>query len=602
MKRPVASMRLFHVLVGVDATMTSQFLGMPAIRPFAASTKARGLKAPSEMLLPCTSRFQADDLDCIALMQQASSMAQINPQQLLAGSDRLVRLAKTWEGSWKHPMRHGWPQHRAMMPEMTVATASSEQEMLPVYRERAIVLPPPSPRLVKFPVDSLLGRRSAMLEQQELHAPSSAKVDVESASDTIIFVLWLTATMCFAALLLSVFKSRKRVVLDEDDPEHEMERGRPCWNVSCPLAGVLLCLVVFKMTLLQVAVQNDATNLQPIQNETLAGHTMTVYQYPITNPGLRAFMASVGVMLSLAVAFITLLNWRHADQVKVTLALLAKVMLRGATLSLMLAMALELAGQALLSDVGLSNRNSVSLGTFLVMLVVGFSEELAKLAAVACGSRLSVAALAVPDTGCSSICSAWCRALLADRRSLALAGLAAGFGFMTVENAGYLMASASMPPKFYQEKGEHGKDVPSAQDMDGGAVTFVTAITICVRVLLNIHPWLSGVSAIRAGNRAFGDGAPTVCSGLLDMIKAVWPSALIHCAYDFALVAGPGILGIFLPFVFWYGSRRHFSDSWPADDGAEAATRDPHDPAPAPTQPSASEPVHDAVGQPVGTS
>jgi len=114
-------------------------------------------------------------------------------------------------------------------------------------------------------------------------------------------------------------------------------------------------------------------------------------------------------------------------------------------------------------------------------------------------------------------------------------------------------------------------DNPEAPPIESGGSGY-TIVILIVRVLLNIHPWLTGLSALRIGRFAVKQGSTTACIGPYELVVAVMPAALIHALYDFLLLTVP-LLGVLAVPVLWYASRRYFMSTWeelkPADADAD---------------------------------
>merc|ERR1719410_281232 len=113
--------------------------------------------------------------------------------------------------------------------------------------------------------------------------------------------------------------------------------------------------------------------------------------------------------------------------------------------------------------------------------------------AATCGTSLSQTRVSNEKMreGCchKNFCHVW----VTSPRALALAGLASGFGFMALENVEYILAVVMRPPQI-PEGSKEDEDVGYSE----GVTVVVTMIIIAVRVLLNLHPWLAGLSALRA--------------------------------------------------------------------------------------------------------
>jgi len=354
------------------------------------------------------------------------------------------------------------------------------------------------------------------------------------------FVAFLFAIWSMA-MLTRLLCNNMEVPEQPDAGDFQKERGRPCCNYLCAALLFFLCFATFWMTILNVAMVNTSIKKEPT---TMDGNT-TVTKFPIQDPGQRGFQASEGVALSVVIACVTMWNWRCYGAVRIASALLAQFVLRGGTIAIIVALVFEIFGSIALSAVGLAF-------PLLNMLLVGFSEEGAKMAAVVFSVWLSADAIGT-QPGCCLQC--W-RSLVESPRALMLAGLSVGYGFMIVENAEYLISSASTPGEKRTSPGN------TPDEMQGGAiVNFFTCVTILIRVLLNIHPWLAGYSAARIADVAFKQRREKALLGCSELLWAVWPSAVIHAAYDFLIVAVP-FLGLFCPPLFWYFSRRWFYFEW----------------------------------------
>jgi len=319
----------------------------------------------------------------------------------------------------------------------------------------------------------------------------------------------------------------------------------------------VLVLVTFWMSLMQVWMVNEDIAREPQQTEYLDGQPVTIIKLAIQNPGQRSFQAASGVALSAFIACATILSWRFAGQVSITTALLAQFAFRGGTLAISVAVALEIFGSIALLMFGVET----SLGH---MMLVGFAEEGAKLLAVILGVHLLAASLEQPDTDC--VLKAM-RVLVESPRGLMLAGLAVGYGFMVVENAEYLISSASVPGQETVMPGSQRNE-----RVDGFAMQFFTFLTVAVRVFLNIHPWLAGISASRVAEVVFEQRQQKLRVLVVDFLRAVWPCALVHAAYDLAVVSVP-VLSMLAPPLFWYLSRRQFSISWTCAEKAVDALK-----------------------------
>lgn len=357
------------------------------------------------------------------------------------------------------------------------------------------------------------------------------------------------------------------LVEGKQEVEDDMDAvyGRPCWVWFCAAIIFVFSSMVFWMTAVSVnMVNNEIENASQPQD---AGDGVSVTRYPIDKPGKRALEAGLGVAMSAAVASILTFSWRWRGQDKIRASLLAQFALRGATLSGCIAMLLEYLGEVLIDATGQST-TGFSLGNAMMMLIVGASEEGAKLAAVIVGTWISLAALREADesVGCCSRC--W-RELVPTRRGLMLAGLAAGFGFMTMENSEYMIAVACTPPmKYTMADGDEDA-------VTGAVLNLQVFVTLFVRIFLNIHPWLTALSAGRVARFVFTEGRGLACLSCSEFIWAIYPSACAHALFDYLVGGGgPAILGLLAVPSVWMGARWGFQAEWAAVDEPSANVDD----------------------------
>lgn len=427
-------------------------------------------------------------------------------------------------------------------------------------RGHASVQPPRAWRtdlpLVNFAqsvVQQQCGSRAA--KNVSASANLTAGTERDSAEVPAHYVLgWLSGLLALTFLLggAVLLYARKMPVDIEEDPDPAVSRasGKFYLNYICALLSIFLVLFVFAVAICSIIAVNKDIEEQPSVTVTVGGEKEQVLRFTIGDYGRRAFEAGAGVAFSLGISGLTLVAWRQHGGVKITSALLSSFLLRGATLSLFVAVVLEILGSMLLGKIGFHGAEGLNITTFLTMAIVGFSEELGKLLAVTCGACLARGKLL---EGSRSGCCVGSYVLLDTPRKLALAGLAAGFGFMTLENAGYVTAAATTPPTMVSPAGSTVTASPTQEDMMvGTSISVMTCVTILVRVLLNIHPWLTGLSAARLAHVFYDEELQIGCS---DLLRAIIPSAVIHAAFDFGLVTLPGICSlIFVPFC-WFLSR-----------------------------------------------
>lgn len=421
----------------------------------------------------------------------------------------------------------------------------------------------------------LFSRRLGQEEKED--ASSLAAKNTVASFDSWPWTIGFVFTLVFVgALLWHKSKSFEVDVPEETDEDLAYVKGRPCCNSCCISVCLFAVMYIFFVVQFTTSRQNKDIEKHPYHTERKIivrdGHEheeVNTFTTQLINPYQCAYLASLAVMSSLAIAYITIMAWRKYGNVQITTSLLCQFTWRGASLSILIALLLEVSGMWLMMDVAGFSKNSWKhgrLGSAIMFLVVGFSEEFAKLIAVTCGSCLTVAALADTSGGCCCGNRLCCQVLVENRRSLALAGLAAGYGFMTVENLEYGLAVLVKPKHIPVGEASNGK-MEDGLDTEDGLNTLAIAV-IVFRVLMNIHPWLCGVSISRIAQVVFdGDGEhTTACLSPKLLLWAVLPSALAHALYDFMLVACP-LLGILLVPLVWHYGRRAFWDLWLGGDG-----------------------------------
>jgi len=380
---------------------------------------------------------------------------------------------------------------------------------------------------------------------------SAASVKGRHSAEPCSVGMWAMGffiTLGMLGLLSTHCGSVKKVNIPHYDANLESARGRHCWITCCAANAFLLCSLVFAMTLVSIMDQNRMTRVDPVAFDPMARDGEDVIVHMVRHPGERAFESGNGVALSVAIGWLVMLNWRHSGMVQITLGLLALFAVRGATVSLFISVLLEISGDIVLKeahgDSSIRSHNGPDILTLCQMLVAGVSEETSKVLALICGTwicagALSAAAVPYRFLGC------W-RVLVESPRALMLAGLSIGFGFMTIENAGYLLTVAGTPPMDYRDE-EDG----SIDHLGGMALRVLRIVIILVRVLLNLHPWLAGIAAARIARITFGEHRHTASLSGAEFLWCIWPSAMTHATYDFLILAVPGFLGICLPPVFW---------------------------------------------------
>jgi len=345
-------------------------------------------------------------------------------------------------------------------------------------------------------------------------------------------------------------KLKVDTILQHAEDDLAAPRGRPCWASCCAISVVLLALLTFFLTLL---VLSTTPAPSPAQK---AGGAADADALPVGHPGERAYEAGQGVAMSVALMGFLIFRRRYAHSVHISKGLLALFAIRGATISVLVATILEFGGIFALSYItGMSSHALADTGNdvntpgytaaiALTMLCVGISEELAKCGAVLVGLWLSAGALRL---AAPSWFGNFSRVLVENPHALMLAGLSVGCGFMTLENVGYLMSSGL-----------------TLVEKDDSVVVerIVRCVVLAVRVGLNLHPWLVGITAARVGQIAFAGGRETPSLSFLELSWALYPAVLAHAAFDFGLTALPFFVSLFLPAGVWFCARYVFDREW----------------------------------------
>lgn len=389
--------------------------------------------------------------------------------------------------------------------------------------------------------------------------------------------VWFSGLVVSLALLgLLMLRAGESLKVDmQNGREVELVamRGRPCWTSCCACSVALLSLSSFLLTLFVLKAMS--WKLQPGAGSSNDDNGIVVdasgeVRYA-AHPGERAYEAGQGVAFSVALACYVILRWRRNDSVQITWALLAQFAVRGATLSAIIATVLELIGQYCLMHEGMTTHQGseafqsadrkalggTSLGVVLLMLVVGISEEFAKACAVVWGTWFSVAAARRAGP---RFCGNGCRVLVESPRALMLVGLSVGCGFMTVENAGYLVASSL----------SYDKNDSAFADR------IVRVVIILTRSGLNLHPFLTGITSARLARVVFrrSDGTFTIA----EFFQAMSISVLIHSTFDLLVLILPGLLVIPLPLTYYVACRHLFSKEWGSCELATNAADSAADP------------------------
>ena len=233
-----------------------------------------------------------------------------------------------------------------------------------------------------------------------------------------------------------------------------------------------------------------------------------------TTRGIDAFMAMILCCTAFLASQSYLRSLARSDALSSSLSI--QFFFRGATVSIILAVMMESFGMA-------SNRPRFVMWKDLpIALTVGFSEEVSKLIVVVLGTYLIPSQL--PETlimnqghesclSCFPIGSfirLW-TTLVESPRALAMAGISVGFGFMFSENLEYFFIVFT--------------------SMDSSTRFF----TMGIRILLNLHPILTGLAAARLASYVWSSPRPKSIS-IGKLASCIWPSVVMHALFDFGLM------------------------------------------------------------------
>lgn len=313
-------------------------------------------------------------------------------------------------------------------------------------------------------------------------------------------------------------------------------------------------------TLSMLIAANKKIEEEPTKTENMNGQEVTETSYVMTDLGLRCVEATMGCVLSAALAAVTIANWRKWGNVGIKPELLIIFFVRGMTLSIVFTTLTEFPGLFLMqTGEGASGSYHFYLFTLLDMAVVGFTEEGSKLAALICCTYLSVRSLEnAPPSCCARPCV--CRMLCESPRAFILAGLAVGYGFMTTENGEYMAAIASTPVTTYETSDT--TDATPDMRMENLFSQLIIILQILVRNFLNIHPWLVGISAARILSICWTNEPDLSQLGFTGFMWAVCPSAVAHCIYDFLVSVTFPLVQLLTPIVIFTFSRTVVYDKW----------------------------------------
>eukprot|EP00930_Biecheleria_cincta_P089392 TRINITY_DN78691_c0_g1_i1.p1 TRINITY_DN78691_c0_g1~~TRINITY_DN78691_c0_g1_i1.p1 ORF type:complete len:552 (+),score=78.37 TRINITY_DN78691_c0_g1_i1:41-1696(+) len=390
--------------------------------------------------------------------------------------------------------------------------------------------------------------------------PSAAKLKEPGWAEGI-WLLMLLASLALLGLIAGHMDSRMKV--QHSEPTLQPECGRPFWTYCCGACIASMCLINFLLAWLAMAAVNfNIETKQLASSRRLQSEGIVVQK--IDDSGFRSFQAGGVVVLSVLSGCLSIIRWRFHGQVKVSNALLSQFAMRGVSFAVSISMILEILGQKLLHLKALSSKKGhASLGGGLWLgVLAGASEEFAKVVVVIWGTWHSREAL---QSSRSSVCGG-CRALIQSQRALMLTGLSVGYAFMTIENAGYILAMVSAPVISYRSA-----DV--AENVSAAVVFHIEfLLIITIRVGLNLHPWLAGITSARVARVTF-DRQTSAVPSLKELVLALMPSVLAHSAYDFILVALPDSMAIFAPPLFFGWAYHKFAAEWSSFDQSVGTLR-----------------------------
>lgn len=445
-----------------------------------------------------------------------------------------------------------YPNSHSEASSMMTGTFGSSPTNL-VHRVKVGCMPPLSSPILLFPYHHGSPGIASLFESFQ---PSNAKLKGPGWTEGI-WLLMLLASLALLGLVAAHMDSRLKV--EQLEQTLLPECGRPFWTYCCGACIASLCLINFLLAWLAMTVVNFNVENGQLTSMRLAREDV-VYQ-KIEDSGFRSFQAGGVVVLSVMTGCLSIIKWRFHGQVKVSNALLSQFAMRGVSLAVVISMVLEIIGQKLLHLKAVLDKNTSEnlMGGLGLGVLAGGSEEFAKIIAVIWGTWHSHSAL----HGSRSSPCVGCRALIHSQRALMLAGLSAGYAFMTIENAGYILAMVSSPMISYQNAAV-SDDVSAAF-----AYRIEFLLIIAIRVGLNLHPWLAGVTSARVARATF-DRQTTAVPSLKELVWALMPSVTAHSAYDFLLVALPDWMANLAPPLFFGWAYRSFVAEWGSFDHSVA--------------------------------
>eukprot|EP00928_Gymnodinium_smaydae_P084136 TRINITY_DN6738_c0_g2_i2.p1 TRINITY_DN6738_c0_g2~~TRINITY_DN6738_c0_g2_i2.p1 ORF type:complete len:402 (+),score=75.06 TRINITY_DN6738_c0_g2_i2:138-1343(+) len=315
-----------------------------------------------------------------------------------------------------------------------------------------------------------------------------------------------------------------------------------CWLLCGPALGLWALHETYGFVLFTLSAerQRATSGRREALHESIASHHAVAIasgldagQTPAAADAAEGrALAAVAVALLgfvLAAAILTGLQQLPRTRAQLLAPGVVQFLLRGALLAAPAAVLAQRALGAVLSVPGVMWRSLCACVTAAV------SEELAKLLVVVLWTRTAApsSASAAVTRRCSSDgacveaalgCADRYRSVVPSPRALALAGVAAGLGFMVAENLEYVAGEAV------------------ALGHLGQPIIFCTVGAM--RMLCNLHWILVGLSASRLAPTMFARAPAALHSlGWIDWFLAIaaasWPSMCLHATWDFAVVALP---------------------------------------------------------------
>lgn len=323
-------------------------------------------------------------------------------------------------------------------------------------------------------------------------------------------------------------------------------RGRDCWAIVYGFLMISLCWLAFGLSMVLATNFNSRLEWMKTHKSPRTGFEDYSDVEEFDDPESRGFEASAGLSITIMVSCMTVCSWRKFGDVQISRGLLCYFAVRGALQSTIIALLIEIFAKVIII-VSLAPKNVlVYVGAhILLMCVVGLAEESSKAWAVMWGTWFRLSALEAE--GAPDCCQRCWRSLLETPRALMLAGMSVGFGFATLENAGYLVSVALEP---------------GIKNESRIVEQFARIVVIFFRTIMNLHPWLSGIAAGRMALVVFKQNRNTTSLSTGEFCWCIGPSALIHGVYDIAVMITPGPMIVLMPCIAFATSYTYFDHEW----------------------------------------